>query len=33
MIRRPHNIIYEHWKSVKKRIVSKPSEKVVTEAF
>ena len=33
MIRRPHTIIYLHWKSVKKRLVSKPSEKVVLRLF
>ena len=33
IIRRPHNVIYQHWKSVKKRLGSKPSEKVVIEAF
>ena len=33
MIRKTHNISYQHWKSVKKRLVSKPSEKVVIEAF
>ena len=32
MNRRPHNIIYQHWKSVK-RLVSKPSKKAVIEVF
>ena len=33
VIRRPHNIIYQNWQSVKKRLVRKPTEKVVIEAF
>ena len=33
MIRRSRIITYYHWKSAKKRLVGKPSEKVVTEAF
>ena len=32
-IGRLRNIIYQHLKSAKKRLVSKPSEKIVIEAF
>ena len=33
MIKRPHVITYQHWKSAKKRLAGKPSEIVVIEAF
>ena len=33
MIRRPHIITYYLWKSAKKRLVSRPSEKVAIEAW
>ena len=33
MVRKTHNISYWHWKSVKKKPVSKPSEKIAIEAF
>ena len=33
MIRKTHNKSYQNWKSVKKILVNKPPEKVVTGAF